>query len=55
MTEKEPTATEQAKLDRLSEAYKKDARKTRADNPGYSFRLKVVGGQTVPVVKKIGK
>lgn len=52
--DKEPTKTEQAKLDKLAEAYKKDARKTRADNPGYSFRYTVVGGQTVPVVKKIG-
>jgi hypothetical protein len=55
MTEKEPTATEANKLQKLADAYKKDAKQTRADNPGYSFRLKVVGGQTVPVVKKIGK
>jgi hypothetical protein len=51
MTEKEPTSNEQ----KLAEAYKKDPKKTRADNPNKTFRLKVVGGETVVVVKTKGK
>ena len=49
--DKEPTKTEQAKLDKLGDAYLKD----RTREPGYSYRLKVVGGQTVAVVTKQGK
>ena len=51
MTEKEPTATEANKLQKLADAYKKDF--TR--KPGYTYRLKTVAGQTVVTVKKIGK
>ena len=52
MTEaQDTTKAEAAKLDKLAAAYLKD----RTREPGYSYRLKVVGGQTVAVVKKIGK
>ena len=44
---KEPTATEA----KLAEDYKTN----RVKKPGYSYRLKVVGGETVVIVKKIGK
>lgn len=50
MTEKdakEPTATEA----KLADDYKAN----RVKKPGYAYRLKVVGGETVVTVKKLGK
>ena len=40
---------------KLADAYRKDPKKTRQENPNKSFRLKVVGGETVVVVKTKGK
>ena len=48
--QKEPTKTEQAELDRLADAYRTD----RTKEPGYSYRLKVVAGETRVIVKKVG-
>lgn len=40
---------------KLAEAYRKDPKKTRQDNPNKTFRLAVVGGETVVIVKTKGK
>jgi hypothetical protein len=45
--QQEQTATEK----KLADDYKKDFTK----KPGYSYRTKVVKGETVVTVKKIGK
>ena len=55
MTEKEPTAAETKLAENYAKADAAARKKLRTDNPNKSFRLTVVGGQTVVTVKKIGK
>ncbi len=50
-TAKEPTKAEQTKLEKLGEAYRTERKK----EPGYSYQLRVVRGQTIVDVQKIGQ
>ena len=53
--EKEPTAADKKLADAYAKASVEERKKLRQDNPNKSFRLRVVGGETVVVAKKLGK